>query len=560
MKVASATWRDAARAPRSQALPGRDASFWPAAAILVLLCLQATMVFTRAINWDEYSYWREVAYFADGRLDRPLQTLHVRLFSWLAGTFDTSVDHIVAARVAMLGFECVTLIFLYLMARKFADQAVALIVPLAYISAGNVLQHGFSFRVDPMATAGLCGALYFLLCSRLDWRGALGFGLCAAFAAMITIKVVLYFPAFAGVSAYRLLSSTDRARTALRVTFAVVLAALLFGLLLWLHGLGVTAAEGAMGRTSKQFDSSSNWVFFFGLPPYRAMILKAFLAAPALSMMIAATPFLLARSQMGTAMKLVFWGLWLTIACLFFYKNTAAYFFVFLFAPLTLAALPVIQWASRRFSVQLLALAFTSIAFGQFLVEDRSTIDRQRQLERNVHEIFPQPVTYIDQNYMLGGWPKANGFMTAWSMNKYMDAGVPEYRIALEKQTVPLLLVNWWFLDEIMERKDDRYLLPEDNAALRDNYIPFSWPIWVAGKAFPAASAEVSEEFLVPGPYTVEGGPLLLDGTAHADGDVVEVGRGMHRVEPKAPTRLVWGDHLPLPAQPLEPGPLYVGF
>jgi hypothetical protein len=533
---------------------------WPLAGIAVLLVAQFSMIFTRAINWDEYSYWREVAYFADGRLDRPLQTFHVRLFEPLAGVFATSTDHIVAARVAMFGFELVTLWLLYAIARRFADHVTALFVPLAYISAGYVLQHGFSFRVDPMATAGLLGALYFLLRRPLDWKSLAGFALCAAFAAMITIKVILYLPVFAGAAAWQLLEVRERQATFVRLVIGGLAAGGVFALLFWLHAADMAVQESAIDRSGAQFESSTGWVFFLGIPPYWPMAVKSFLLAPLLAIMVAMTPVLLRRRDIAWSQKAFFVGAWLPLLTLLFYKNTAAYYYVFLFAPLALACVPAIGAARARYGAKLLAIAFTVIALGTFAIEDRTTIDRQRQVEQNVHEVFGQSVTYFDQNFMLGDWPKANRFMTPWIMERYHRAGEATYRAAMQEQTVPLLLANSQELRDLMEGRSDSFLLPTDIAALRENYIAFSWPIWIAGKRFSAGEAAKSEEFLVPGPYTVRGGPVTIDGIAYGENDLVTISRGYHNIEAGGDATLVWGERLELPANPLEPGPIDVGF
>lgn len=542
------------------AIPRIDAKLWPLAGIVLVLVAQFSMIFTRAINWDEYSYWREVAYFADGRLDRPLQTFHVRLFEPLAGIFSTSTDHIVAARLAMFGFELVTLWLLYTIARRFTESANALFVPLAYVSAGYVLQHGFSFRIDPIATAGLLGALYFLMRRPLDGKSIAGFAICAAFAAMITIKVILYLPIFAGAAAWQMMEANNRQQTLARLTLCVVAAIAAFALFFWLHAAGMTAQQPAIERSGDQFDSSAGWIFFVGIPPYLPMMLKSFVLAPVLTMMIAITPVLLRRREIALPAKAFFVGAWLPLLTLLFYKNTAAYFYVFLFAPLALACIPAIEAARTRYGTQFLALAFTLVALGVFAMEDRTTIDRQRQIEVNVHEIFGEPVTYFDQNFMLGDWPKANKFMTSWIMHRYHDAGRATYRAAMMERPIPLLLGNSESLRDLMEGRNDHYLLPADSAAVRNNYIPFSWPIWIAGKSFPATTTNNAEEFLVPGVYTVRGGPVLINAERYGENDLVTIERGEHRIYAEGDAVLVWGERLKVPVNPLEPGPINVDF
>lgn len=539
----------------------KSGAVWPLAAILLLLALQFTLIFTRAINWDEYSHWRQVAWFAQGVLDRPLQTFHVRMFAWLAGSFETSVDHIVATRVFMFGFEVLAMVSLFLVARRFADRTTALLVPLMYISAGYVFQHGTSFRYDPMSAGLLCAALAALTRERLDLPQSLAFAACAALASVITIKTVLYAPAFAGVFAWRWLEAQDRRGEAVRLGAAVAMCGAIFAALLIWHASGVSDANGAIAQGERSLGRAGEWVFSLGVPLYWPMMLKSAALAPVLTALIALAPFAIVRNLSRLSHKLLFGGFWLMLLTLLFYRNTAAYFYVFLLAPLSLATIPVLRVATQKYGAKLMVLALASVTLAVFATEDRSVIDRQRQVERNVHEIFAEPVTYFDDNFMLGGWPKANKFLTPWTMHFYKQEGIPTFRRAMEQRKVPLLLVNSRLLQFALAGQDD-LLLAEDTSALRDNYVPFSWPIWIAGKDFSDRSGAFEEEFLVPGDYTLKGGAVVIDGTPYSAGDKIGIGRGMHRIaiEEGSRAQLVWGDNLRQPSQPLEPGPLYVEF
>ena len=83
-------------------LPAASSTVWPLAAIGLLLAMQLSMVFTRAVNWDEFWFYYHVADFGRGVLAQPLQSLHVRLFAWLPGLPGSGVDKVVTARLVML--------------------------------------------------------------------------------------------------------------------------------------------------------------------------------------------------------------------------------------------------------------------------------------------------------------------------------------------------------------------------------------------------------------------------------------------------------------------------
>ncbi len=539
-----------------------DSTIWPLAGVALLLVLQFTLVFTRAINWDEYSYFRGVAWLADGQSLRPLQSIHTRLFFWLPGLFTTSTDHIVASRTVMFACELVTLASIFAVARRFSDNCTAAFAMLAYISAGFVLQHGTSFRVDPIATALLCSALAILALSRLRPLHILAFGALTGLAPMVSIKVVLYAPAFLGVAFLRLSEGGWQRGQLMRLASCGVAALLFFGAIYWLHAQGVTGETSATAASAEVLARSRSWAFFLGVPPYWRMMGKAFLTAPMMAAIILCLPFAIGKAQITKAGKVALIGLWLPVLSLLFYTNTAAYFYVFLFAPLAMAGAPVLQIAIHRYSSRNLALLMLAAASFIWMIEDRGMIERQRQVERNVHQIFSGPVAYFDHNYMLGGWPKGNGLMTPWGIALYQIEGVPAFRMAMEEETIPLFLANYPDLEHAITGESPSFFLPEDIEALRNNYIEFSWPIWIAGKTYDSPQSGTVDEFLVPGTYTVEEGPIGVDGVMHDVGTTLEISRGAHiiDIEDGGTAKLVWGDRLSRPVVPIASGPLYTDF
>ncbi len=534
---------------------------WPLGALALLLALQLTLVFTRAINWDEFYFYHEVARFADGHLDRPLQTIHVRLFAFLPEIFGNPVDAIRAARLAMFACELATLASIVLIARRLADTRTAIFAALLYISAGYVLQHGMSFRVDPIVTAALMSALAVLATSRLRPAHIVAFGVLAGFAGMVTIKAVLFAPAFAGIAWWRW-SESDFARARLASLAACVIAALVgFAILYAWHSQALPAASDAVGQSGALMQSAGGWAFFLGVPPYIHMAIKSMLIAPLLYGCIMAAPFMIRRANLPMAQMLALAGLWLPITTIFFYTNSAAYFYAFILAPVAIATVLPLQWALARYGSRMLALVLMILAAGLWLTEDRSTITRQHRLVENVQQVFPRPVTYFDQSFMLAGWPKANGFMTPWGMQTYRDAGEASYRAAMEREIVPLLLVNSEELETMLVEGEEGLLLPADDAAIRRNYLSFNGPIWLAGKGF-AGNAVTREEFLVPGSYRIAGGAIAVDGVEHAEDDIVAVDRGLHDIAVLGAdeVRMIWAEAPAAPEIPLEEGPLYVGF
>src|SRR5262249_39429802 len=158
------------------------------------------LVFNRPINWDEFYHLSEAHAFHQGRLGEALQVFYARAFFWLPMLPLDAIDQIRVARLLMLGCELFATYAIYAVARRFAARTPAALAALAYLTGGYVFQHGFSYRADPMAAAFLMGALWILLSSRLDAKAILVAAILAGLAALTTIKVVFYAPAFAGIA------------------------------------------------------------------------------------------------------------------------------------------------------------------------------------------------------------------------------------------------------------------------------------------------------------------------------------------------------------------------
>lgn len=539
----------------SSARFGPASMVWPLAAMAMVLALQLSMVFTRSVNWDEFWFYYHVAEFGRGNLSQPLQSLHVRLFAWLPGVPGNSIDHILTGRLAMLVCEMATMGAIYCIARRFAGQAASLLAALAYVTAGFVFQHGFSFRTDPMAAALLMWALAILLRARLSVVALASFALLVALATMITIKVILYAPAFIGIAWLRWSESGRTMATAARLMLAGFATLACFAVLYWWHSQDLTAAASGAGMAT----AAGNWMFFIGVPPYWQMILKAVAISPVLVVLIAASPTLIGRSSLSLAEKLSLGGLWLPVLTPAFYTNTAGYFYVFMLAPVAAACVLAIEAGAQRYTVRLISLVLLLITCGLFVQEDRQVITRQRSIAEAAAQAFPQPVAYFDHNGMLPSFDKANYLMTPSGLDAYRAAGVASYRAEMERRAVPLLLANDAALTAMLEG-DDSVLLPADAAALRSSYIPLWGPLRIAGVDLQAGDQRV-HEFLVPGTYTVTGAAITIDGAQYLPGSRVEITRGSRVLSAAdGDTRLVWGQNAPQINAEWSEGPIYVDF
>lgn len=535
---------------------------WPLAALLLVLALQLPLVLNRAINWDEFWHYSQVELLAQGTLTQPLMTLYTRAFAWVTRLPGTGVDHIIIIRLFMLACELVTLAAITGIAARFADRATALLCALAYLSAGYVFQHGTSFRFDPPAAALLTGALWVLLRRPLDARAILGTGLLVGAAMMLTIKSVLYAPAFAGVLWLRWSEHGRSPAYAARVVATGAAALAAFAVIYLLHARGLAGDTG--GEAGKVVSRSAGKMFSLGWQPYWPHALKGAALAPVLTVLIALVPVLLWRDRRPAAERLALLGLWLPITTLLFYHNTAPYYYAFMLAPVAAACSVALPVLTGRYGAAKVAGAFALGAVMVSAIEPENPIDRQRQIQRAAERIFGGPVAYFDSPAMLGRFPKANAFMTPWGTEQYLAGGYPSLAEQMRRSAVPLVVEDDTMFTAALRTRDAvPHFLPEDLALLRGTYRHFWGPFWIAGVDLPAGAAAVPFEVRVPGPYTLRGtAGAVIDGVALRPGAVIELARGRHLAsgDRAAPLQLIWGRNLRAPVEPAPAEPYFMPF
>lgn len=524
-----------------------DSPFVPLICIGLVLTMQAALVFNRAINWDEFYHYSQVELFIRGNLSQPLQTFYVRLFQWLPLLPGTGVDHIVFARIFMFACEIVAAMGIVILAARFTDRTTGLLCVLAYLSSGFVLQHGFSFRTDPMLAALLVSALCVLGCTRFRGGWIAVFGVLLALAAMLSIKFVLYAPAFVGLAWWRWKDAGYGWAFPLRVVTALSFGVVAFGLLYLYHSTAGVTVQTA-GEAIVQ--NSANKMFFIGIPIYWMLMLKFVSISVFLVGMIVLFPLALFKSDLGLSAKVALGGLFLPITALAFYFNSLPYFYTFILPPVAIACALPIAMVTRRYGAAIVAVSFALLAANIWLREDRGVLDRQRQIQTAARAIFPGSISYFDFCGILPWQDKANAFMTLWGAENYRQGFVPPMREVMQKKTVPLVVeMGGMFTDVLTTNDPQPMFLPQDVAAMRETYLPFWGPFWVAGKKIPANARAMDAEFLVPGPYTLSGGAIEVDGRRVEVGEVVRLDRGVHSLAATGAkaAQLTWGNHLRKP-------------
>ena len=553
---------DARRAPWLAALPAQNSIVWPITALVLVFGLQLHLVFARSINWDEFHYLALVHELAGGELDHPLQSFHTRLFAWLPMLDLPGVDQVVRGRVVMWLCEIASCASIALIARRFVTLDRALCCALAYASVIYVMQHGFAFRYDPLA-AGLCMAsLAILTRSRFSLWAIAGFALLMGVAFMVTIKIVLLLPAFAGIAWLRWSDSEfSRGRLA-QLVAAPALAALVAGLLYVWHVSGLAQA----GDAEAILNRSGNAMFGFLLTDKLGYFAQAALGGIPFFAALAFTLLAVARGgRFSSAERIALAGLSAPIFWVLFYVNTYPYFYAFMLAPVAASLAGGIGPIADRYGTAMYVSLCAAIACVAWVADGPSRLDTQRSVQSGVSEMFAEPVNYFDFPAFLPDHRKTNFFMTNWNVVDYARRGEPVFRDTLLETPVPLLLTveeeaNPTLFAVMNDLPESRLFHPADIAALRETYRHVWGPAWVAG-----VSLEVRQELVwnvfVPGTYTVEGS-LIVDGQPYDDGALVTLSRGEVTLvgAEEAPSGLLWGENIEAPARSAPARPYWTGF
>lgn len=540
---------------------GARSSAWLPAAFALVIVLQLELVFNRPVNWDEFHHLSQAHAFIEGRLTEALQVFYARAFFWIALLPIDLVDQIRLARMFMFGCELFTTYAIYAVACHFTERRPAAFTALAYLTTGYVLQHGFSYRADPMAAALLMGSLWILVASRLDKKAVLAAATLAALAWLTTIKVVLYAPAFAGIAWWRWQNSDRSAQVLLRIAALAGVAALLA---LAFTALTIaTLPQGGAGTAERTVSASGARMFSEGLFPQWPYIAGAVASAPVMALLIATAPLEMFRTRMPKPQRVALIGLLLPLASVALYRNSFPYFYVFILPPAMIAAAIAARSMLAMLPERLLLIALVLGTGFVSLATPREVLSRQQQVISAVHRIFPQPVSYFDFPGIVADYPKANFFMSTWGVTQYWRGSTRTFVDAMTRQTVPLLIADHELLERNQTAPEPAWeLLPRDAAALRENFVHHWGPIWVAGRRFPATAPAQDFRVYAPGTYTLEGAAARIDGRAVKPGATLEMSRGMHRFEriEKGEVVLRWGDHLLQPADSYLGGPVFKDF
>ena len=537
-------------------------SIWPALALGFVLILHLNLVLTRSINWDEFHFLGQVHTFVRGELTLPLQSLHVRMFAWLVPLDMAGVDQIRIARMFMLAAEAMTCAAIVTIARRFVSLPYALTCALAYVTAAYVMQHGWSFRTDPIATAFSMSALAILARSRLSITAIVAFALLMGTAFMVTMKIVLFAPAFAGIAWLRWSEGEFHIKRAVQIAAGPLLAIGVAGLVFLLHGLSLAPADEA----AKLVGHSGESMFVLGeTANLRYMVHGALFALPFVLALII-TPFALwQHSDIPKQQKIAIAGLVVMVLTPFYYLNTFPYFYAFMLAPVAAGLGFGIKTLSDRYGRNLVLAVFTGWGLMVWLAEGESHLDKQRTIQIAASQMFDEPVNYLDFPTFLPRHRKANYFLTGWGLRNYMAGKRPKFTEILSQTPVPLLAAvepepNPSLLSAMTDVPRYFSFFEEDLAALKTTYRPFWGPLYVAGTTLKAGETRAWQVW-VPGPYKADAA-ITVNGAQYAAGEIVTLERGSAQIAASANTAtgLLWGENTRKPTLPVPERPYWTDF
>jgi hypothetical protein len=529
------------------------------------------------VNWDEFFFLSFVYDYARGTLDAPLQSFHVHLFAWLPGIGGQEVDQIIVGRAALFLLLLGTCACVYLLARRVTSVDASLFAVVCCAGYSNILYHGSSFRTDGLSVFLLMSSLV-LVQSRIFRLPALAAGaVLVAVVLLITLKSAFFLPTVGvllvtsrGRGWYSLATLRDA------VLFATVFLTATLALYLW-HDSAI-AASTPNEAVAKYLELSATKVIkrdvlFPGRINLQETVRGNLVQWGLLVYAVASLGRkLLRRQQVVEACSLL--ALVFPLLSLIFYRNAFPYFYVFLMPPaLVLCAVTFDELTARTKAADsygphitiLATLAIGVAVVAYTLLRPSGGSAAQRDVIAAVHDIFPQPVSYVDRNSMIASFPKVGFFMSSWGLESYRAAGRPVFAELLRMHRPRFLIANSPALSAPFGRTPlPGSLFDEDVAVLRDNFVPYWGPIYVAGKKMRlTAAVEASTHVLSGGSYRLESErPVVIGGSLYLPGAevVLEAGTVIFRSATSQDIMLRTSAARGVPLRPPPTAPLYTGF
>jgi hypothetical protein len=552
---------------RTASLPGIQGS---AAAILLagvcflMLLAKLLLIWRININWDEFFHLSHVYDAVRNEMTAVFQRVYVHAFQWLPGVGSDEIDQVRAGRVVAWVCFVATVLLVARLASRWASPTAAWVAPLAFLAASPVLRHGASFRADSWL-APLCLLGLVLITGRRDRlkQNAIA-GLVFGVSFAISLKTILMAPLFLALllctqSTRSPRQSESRNEVLIGVLSFCGASAVTAGALFLMHWLTLPSiAPGAVQGFAANAASKTLLEVPF-LP--RWDYLGQTLSTDWVSWLLVLGGFAVAVARFRSAALCV-----LSLAPLLFYRNAFPYYYVIMLAPAAVLAAVAVDsltklsesrspvssanWIPIVASLPLILQAALNLG-----VLRTDSQEFQQLTLSAVHEIFAEPVPYIDHSGMVASFPKANFFMSSWGMENYRERGVGFMEQAIAEHRPPMVLANWPVLMPGSSAFD--MLIEEDRRYIEHSYVPYWGAIRIAGaEGNVEPTAETRLDLPFPGRYRVETEQTVtIDGVRFADGEMFETSAKsvIQSVSVRSVTaeagrvRLIWGEAGPPP-------------
>jgi hypothetical protein len=553
--------------------------------ILIALTLKFCLLFLLNINWDEFLTLAAIYEHNLGTLKNQFQTFQVHFFKWLPLLTGDEISQIIAARIVLFLIGLGSCLVTYLISRHFLNRTAALSVILCYIAFSFIIEHGTSFRWDPICGFLFLISIFLLIKMPHSMMMTVISGLVMALSLMFSIKTVFYLLTIAAIFLFRLLLNENKKNTAKPIMVFLMGISIFYYMFYSFHIWTLPESE---LRQLKDFLSSAyskviifndffpRWIYFKQIFFENLLLWTLFIVGITYSILE------LIKSKKNYSIKTVFMFTFLIpLFSLLFYRNAFPYFYVFIISPAIVFSGVFIHRIVEDFKKtgsvgSFLILTIISIAiFFNFLIHyNKNSTDQiiaQKEIIQLVHKIFPGPVPYIDRCSMVSSFPKVGVFMSTWGMENYLEANTPIMNKLIISHQPVFLLANSPSLDLSLPREMAVYagrysLLEEDWNTLKSNFIHHWGILYVAGKQFNFDSEKKSHRFeiKIPGIYTYEGETgVYINGALHEDGDVIQFEKGYYTISSlgvPVKSTLRWGNHIYKPSKNPSTVPIFYGF
>lgn len=549
--------------------------------IMLGLMSKFVLLFQRPVNHDEFFYLSRIYDYMRNRLNTPFQNFHVYFFTWLSLVDKNEMLQVIAGRMVMYLFFSGSCAYIFLIGKYYCSKTGALFSVLCYISFIYTVANGAGFRSDTIPVFLFLFSLHKFLLKPRSIVLHLISGLFMAIAILFTIKSAIYVTIFITLFLIKLIFYRKSIHSLLPMI--VFFLSLISGFALIYksqYAYALSAAPSAAttlpivkGLTKSAGNAYSffvvfNTIFpqfeFFKLSLRIDWVIWLFLVT---GIIINAVYFTKNRQSFKNLSLFI---IIIPLFSLLFYRNAFPYFYPFItptatiFCGYTLWKLTENNLKIRSKVSFMMTIICCILIFSNNLIFINKTFSLDQNKSRYqtlniIHEMFPEPVTYIDGSGMVSSFPKTGFFMSDAGMKGYLKRK-PIMRDLLNNKKPLFVLANASHLDLNSKTPPLSYtglaLHQEDWDVLKSNYV-HHWGsrIWVIGKQFEFTSDFKEDKFniIIPGNYTLHGNRhILIDNNPVNTANCIYLSKGFHSIENQgSPGRIVlkWGNHLYQPTE-----------